>query len=651
MMNLTLHNSLTRTDSVFTPLDRKNVRMYVCGPTVYDFAHIGNARPVIVFDVLFRLLRHIYGADHVTYVRNITDVDDKINARAAEEYPDLPLNEAIRKVTEKTDRQFHEDVAALGCLPPTVEPRATEHIAEMRALIDRLVASGNAYVAEDNVLFSVPSMPDYGKLSRRPLDEMIAGARVEVAPYKRDAMDFVLWKPSKPGEPAWPSPAGITTPGRPGWHIECSAMADKWLWTEALSKLSESGHAHPHQFDIHGGGIDLLFPHHEDEIAQSRCAFQTPALANYWMHNGFLQVEGEKMSKSLGNFVTIRELRKRKKFGKRKWLGNVIRFAMLQSHYTQPIDWSVRLLEQSESRLVKWQDFVKERTLRRTNRVIFYEFISALADNLNTPAAFSIIDEAINQERLPEDRYTIYRIMRLLGIRSKKSRIAKLAESFQKRSLELQELLHNEHDRVLFSSALESLTGHSGVSQITIAGCLSGLEQFWEENSFAPIPVMQFANELSVLQSKVIHKKTPRLERLARNLNGLADQLGVLTSNDWMNISKTATTNPIFKSGKLKPEAIFFFYFYNMIRFSKEAKADHLLTSMQYSSVKSDFLNRARPAPSEFETQVRRMVANRIEAKKARDFDRADRIREDLTKMGVVLKDTKDGTTWEKIAQ
>ena len=239
-MDLKLYDTLTREKRVFKPLDPANVRMYVCGPTVYDFAHIGNARPVIVFDVLFRLLRHIYGADHVTYVRNITDVDDKINARAAEEYPDLPLNEAIRKVTEKTDRQFHEDVAALGCLPPTVEPRATEHIAEMRALIDRLVASGNAYVAEDNVLFSVPSMADYGRLSKRPLDEMIAGARIEVAPYKRDAMDFVLWKPSKPGEPAWPSPAGIKAPGRPGWHIECSAMSWKHLGENSTSTAAAS---------------------------------------------------------------------------------------------------------------------------------------------------------------------------------------------------------------------------------------------------------------------------------------------------------------------------------------------------------------------------------------------------------------------------
>ena len=244
-MELKLYDTLTREKRVFEPLDPANVRMYVCGPTVYDFAHIGNARPVIVFDVLFRLLRHLYGADHVTYVRNITDVDDKINARAAEEYPALPLNEAIRKVTEKTDKQFHDDVAALGCLPPTVEPRATEHIAEMRTLIERLIKSGNAYVAEDNVLFSVPSMPDYGPLSKRPLDEMIAGARVEVAPYKKDPRDFVLWKPSKPGEPAWPSPAGIKTPGRPGWHIECSAMSWKYLGET---------------FDIHGGGIDLVFP-------------------------------------------------------------------------------------------------------------------------------------------------------------------------------------------------------------------------------------------------------------------------------------------------------------------------------------------------------------------------------------------------------
>jgi cysteinyl-tRNA synthetase len=386
-MELRLYDTLTREKPPFEPLDPQRVRMYVCGPTVYDFAHIGNARPVIVFDVLFRLLRHLYGADHVTYVRNVTDVDDKINARAAEEYPDRPLNEAIRAVTEKTERQFHEDVAALGCLPPTVEPRATEHIAEMKALIERLVAGGNAYVADDHVLFSVPSMPDYGALSKRPLDEMIAGARIEVAPYKRDPMDFVLWKPSKPGEPAWPSPAGIKTPGRPGWHIECSAMA----WRH----LGET-------FDIHGGGIDLVFPHHENEIAQSRCAFHSPLMAKVWMHNGFLQVEGAKMAKSEGNFVTIRELLDTEKFGGRRWFGDVLRLAMLRTHYRQPIDWTVKALEEAESALMRFSDVhpvvdaMNERPELFTEpplpgRGPSRELLSCLIDDLNLPAAIAYL--------------------------------------------------------------------------------------------------------------------------------------------------------------------------------------------------------------------------------------------------------------------
>ncbi len=302
-MGLRLYNTLTGMKEDFVPFDPANVRMYVCGPTVYDYAHIGNARPVIVFDVLFRLLRHLYGAEHVTYVRNITDVDDKIILRAAENYPGLPLNEAIGKVTATTEKQFHDDVAALGCLPPTIEPRATQHIADMVAMIATLVEEGHAYAAEGHVLFDVKSWKAadgslaYGKLSHRSLDDMIAGARVEVAPYKRDPMDFVLWKPSKPGEPMWDSPWGK---GRPGWHIECSAMAKK--------HLGET-------FDIHGGGIDLVFPHHENEIAQSRTANHTDVMAKYWMHNGFLQVEGKKMAKSEGNFVTIRELLSAKKFG------------------------------------------------------------------------------------------------------------------------------------------------------------------------------------------------------------------------------------------------------------------------------------------------------------------------------------------------
>src|SRR5262245_6063474 len=336
------------------------------GATVYASPAIGHARPVIVSHVLFRLLRHLYGADHVTYVRNITDVDDKINARAAEEYPDLPLNAAIRRVTETTDKQFHEDVAALGCLPPTVEPRATEHIDAMKTLIERLVASGHAYVAEQHVLFSVPSMPDYGKLSKRSLDELIAGARVEVAPYKRDPRDFVLWKPSKPDEPAWASPCAIAAPGRPGWHIECSAMAWK--------HLGET-------FDIHGGGIDLVFPHHENEIAQSRCAFHLPVMANFWMHNGFLQVEGAKMAKSEGNFITISELLMTEKFGGRRWSGEVLRLAMLQTHYRQPIDWTVSGLEFAFHTLDDWF----RAAAPAENGVPSQAVIDALLDDLNTP--------------------------------------------------------------------------------------------------------------------------------------------------------------------------------------------------------------------------------------------------------------------------
>jgi cysteinyl-tRNA synthetase len=373
-MELRLYDTLTRAKRPFVPIDPARVRMYVCGPTVYDYAHIGNARPVIVFDVLFRLLRHLYGADHVIYVRNITDVDDKINARAAER------GISIRELTEETYRNFKADVAALGCLPPTVEPRATEHIEEMKALIERLVKGGHAYVAEDHVLFSVPSMRDYGKLSNRSLDEMIAGARVEVAPYKKDATDFVLWKPSKDGEPAWPSPCGIKVPGRPGWHIECSAMSWK--------HLGET-------FDIHGGGIDLVFPHHENEIAQSRCAFHTGVMANYWMHNGFLQVEGEKMSKSLGNFVTIHELLK-------DWPGEVVRLNMLRTHYRQPMDWTVRGLQESETVLRRFCGRIKQFDYALTGRPTLERnssvqpdssIVEALSDDLNTPLMLSRVHE------------------------------------------------------------------------------------------------------------------------------------------------------------------------------------------------------------------------------------------------------------------
>src|SRR5580698_2872340 len=356
---LRLYNTLTRRKENFAPIDPRAVRLYVCGPTVYDLAHIGNARPVIVFDVLFRLLRHLYGDAHVTYVRNITDVDDKINARAAER------GISIRELTDATYRDYHADVAALGCLPPTHEPRATEHIAQMIALIGNLIAAGHAYEADGHVLFDVSSKPDYGKLSRRSLDEMIAGARVDVAPYKRSAMDFVLWKPSDDATPGWSSPWGR---GRPGWHIECSAMSEAYLGET---------------FDIHGGGIDLMFPHHENEIAQSEGAHHGHALARVWMHNGFLQVEGEKMSKSAGNFFTIRELLA-------DWPGEVLRFNMLRTHYRQPIDFTFSGLKESWKTLERWYD-VTEPLADPAPDAAFFE---ALGDDLNTPAAIASLHQA-----------------------------------------------------------------------------------------------------------------------------------------------------------------------------------------------------------------------------------------------------------------
>ncbi|MBM3575338.1 MAG: cysteine--tRNA ligase [Alphaproteobacteria bacterium] len=352
---LKIYNTLTRSKEFFEPIDRSNVRLYVCGPTVYDYAHIGNARPIIVFDLLFRLLRHLYGENNVKYVRNITDVDDKINARAAER------GITIRELTEKTNQIFQADVKALGCLDPTVQPRATEHIAQMIQLIERLMSAGHAYAADRHVLFSVPSMPQYGELSRRSLDEMLAGARVDVAPYKRGDMDFVLWKPSQSNEPGWDSPWGR---GRPGWHIECSAMS----WAH-LGEI----------FDIHGGGIDLIFPHHENEIAQSCCAFDREIMAHYWMHNGFLQVEGEKMSKSLGNFVTIHELLASEIFGGRAWSGAILRLAMLRTHYRQPIDWTVKALEDSAKVYHDWMRAIDRVTPSEPTE----EFIVALSDDLN----------------------------------------------------------------------------------------------------------------------------------------------------------------------------------------------------------------------------------------------------------------------------
>ena len=368
-MTLRLTNTLTRDKQIFTPLDASNVRMYVCGPTVYDFAHIGNARPVIVFDVLYRLLRYLYGASHVTYVRNITDVDDKINARALRDFPNLPLNDAIARVTEKTAGQFHADVKALGCLEPTHEPRATGNIAQMIVIIEQLLAKGHAYQAGGEVLFDTASMPDYGQLSKRNLDEQQAGARIEVEAHKKNPGDFVLWKQSSAQEPGWESPWGR---GRPGWHIECSAMSERYLGQV---------------FDIHGGGLDLIFPHHENEIAQSRCAHGTAVMANVWMHNGFLQVEGEKMSKSLGNFITISDLLAAKTFGGCQWHGRVVRLAMLGSHYRQPIDWTVDRLVQARATLIDLS-FLHGVAAADAPHA---DVVAALSDDLNTPSAMSII--------------------------------------------------------------------------------------------------------------------------------------------------------------------------------------------------------------------------------------------------------------------
>jgi cysteinyl-tRNA synthetase len=403
MPELTLYNTLTRSKESFTPIDRQNVRMYVCGPTVYDFAHIGNARPVIVFDVLFRLLRHLYGPDHVTYVRNITDVDDKIIDRARRDFPDLDLNAAIAKVTTETADQFHADVKALGCLEPTHEPRATEHIGEMVDIIGKLLANSYAYIELGKngreVLFDVSKMDDYGKLSDRVgrLDEQVAGARVEVEAHKRNPGDFVLWKESVGDEPGWPATfkpnpefrsntGEVEIFGRPGWHIECSAMS-KVILGET--------------FDIHGGGIDLVFPHHENEIAQSRCAHGTDVMANVWMHNGFLQVEGQKMSKSLGNFVTIHELLNTETFGERSWSGEVLRLAMLMTKYNQPIDFTARRLDDAAAQISRFRRLCSGYS---SSDEIDAIAISALCDDLNAKKFFDRINVLIRDHAFQKVR-------------------------------------------------------------------------------------------------------------------------------------------------------------------------------------------------------------------------------------------------------
>ena len=358
-MDYQFYDTYSNTKKSFTPLDASNVRMYVCGPTVYDYAHVGNARPVIVFDIVYRMLNLKYGAEHVTYVRNITDVDDKIIEASNS------LNEDISTLTERTINYFHDDASYVGALQPNVEPKATDHIPEMINIIEKLIKKNHAYEADGNVLFAVNTFDKYGNLSGKSLEDLIAGSRVEVANYKKNPADFTLWKPSKANEPGWESPWGK---GRPGWHIECSAMSEKYLGQT---------------FDIHGGGQDLTFPHHENEIAQSESC-NDKKFANFWMHNGFLSIEGEKMSKSLGNFITINEL-------KDTYQGEVIRFNMMLTHYRQPLNWTEKSLLDSKKTLDKWYKIIGtyDKTLASKSDLISEKMLSALADDVNTPQAIA----------------------------------------------------------------------------------------------------------------------------------------------------------------------------------------------------------------------------------------------------------------------
>ncbi len=367
MTEIRVYNTLAREKQVFTPIDPQNVRMYVCGPTVYDYAHIGNARPVVVFDMLFRLLRHVYGEGHVTYARNITDIDDKIMDRAVKD------GSSIKAVSAKYAKIYQEDMRMMGALDPTIQPKATEHLPEMIKMMRKLIEDGHAYEAEGHVMFNVPSMENYGALSRHSRDELVAGARVEVAPYKRDPADFVLWKPSSDDQPGWGSPWGR---GRPGWHLECSCMIEK--------HLGET-------IDIHGGGQDLIFPHHENEIAQSECS-HGKQFVNYWMHNGYLTVDGEKMSKSLGNFHTVHDL-------VNEFPGEALRLSLLTAHYRQPVDFSLDSTREQKRRLDRWY--------RITDGVeaaseVPASVIEALADDLNTPKAIAALDALAAPETAAE---------------------------------------------------------------------------------------------------------------------------------------------------------------------------------------------------------------------------------------------------------
>ena len=362
-MSLKISNTISKSKEIFKPIDEKNIRMYVCGPTVYDYPHVGNARPLIVFDILFRLLKKLYPKSKVTYVRNITDIDDKIIESSNK------LKTSIKNLTEKVTKDFHSDCEYLGCLKPSFEPKATEHLEEMINLIDKLIKNGFAYESNNHVYFQVSKFKNYGRLSNKKISELISGSRVEVSDNKKESGDFVLWKPSRENEPYWDSPYGK---GRPGWHLECSAMSEKFLGNH---------------FDIHGGGLDLIFPHHENEIAQSVCANKTDKFSNYWMHNGYVTVNKQKMSKSLGNFVTIDELKK-------NYNGQVIRLAMLSTHYSQPFDWNNEILESSKKNLDKWYEFYSDK-----DEEILHENLKFLLDDLNTPLMISNIHELFKKAK------------------------------------------------------------------------------------------------------------------------------------------------------------------------------------------------------------------------------------------------------------
>ena len=356
-MTLKISNTLTRSKENFVPIDEKNIRMYVCGPTVYDYPHVGNARPLIVFDLLFRLLSKIYPTSKITYVRNITDIDDKIIDAS------IRSKISIQDLTSKVTKDFHDDCNYLGCLSPTAEPKATDHLNEMINLVKKLIQNGFAYESNEHVYFQVSKFKKYGNLSNKKIEELISGSRVEISDNKKEPGDFVLWKPSKENEPSWDSPFGK---GRPGWHLECSAMSEKYLGSH---------------FDIHGGGLDLIFPHHENEIAQSVCANNNEKFSNYWLHNGYVTVEKQKMSKSLGNFITINQL-------KNNYNGQVVRLAMLSTHYTQPFDWNDNILEVSKKSLDKWYEFYSDQ-----EEDISEENLKFLLDDLNTPLMISNIHE------------------------------------------------------------------------------------------------------------------------------------------------------------------------------------------------------------------------------------------------------------------